>query len=249
MQYYGVIRNTNYLEHHGVLGMKWGVRRYQNKDGTRTALGKARQRGTTGKVDKVVAKYAKKAERTNQLDRWGTSEDKNILFVTGDRATGKTTVADSIARSSNPPAEVIHLDAYMGNVPDGKNKAFDKFIRNSVYSNDLPDPREIEKSWNTEYTPHYWAERYYPAMDEFAEAINAFGRSQYGKSKVIVEGNRVFFRATVDATPGGDPATSASTEAPYMQLKYNKNSGKLPEVKYISKGGRSPYEVLWDRKL
>ena len=39
-----VISNSEYLAHHGVIGMKWGVRRYQNKDGTLTAEGKKRER-------------------------------------------------------------------------------------------------------------------------------------------------------------------------------------------------------------
>lgn len=35
-----------YLEHHGILGMKWGVRRYQNKDGSLTPAGEKRYSGS-----------------------------------------------------------------------------------------------------------------------------------------------------------------------------------------------------------
>lgn len=40
------------LQHHGVPGMKWGVRRYQNKDGSLTPAGKKR-------ADKIKSKYSK----------------------------------------------------------------------------------------------------------------------------------------------------------------------------------------------
>ena len=35
--------NEEYLEHHGIKGMKWGVRRYQNADGSLTSAGKKRK--------------------------------------------------------------------------------------------------------------------------------------------------------------------------------------------------------------
>lgn len=36
------MNNNDYLMHYGILGMKWGVRRYQNSDGTLTEAGKKR---------------------------------------------------------------------------------------------------------------------------------------------------------------------------------------------------------------
>lgn len=38
----------NVLAHYGIRGMKWGVRRYQNKDGSLTAAGKKRYSGDGG---------------------------------------------------------------------------------------------------------------------------------------------------------------------------------------------------------
>ena len=46
------LEEQDYLMHHGILGQKWGIRRYQNPDGSLTAEGKARYLDSEGKLNK-----------------------------------------------------------------------------------------------------------------------------------------------------------------------------------------------------
>ena len=68
--------NENVLMHWGKKGMKWGVRRYQNKDGTLTPAGKKRYAQEMERLKKEE-KILKNKQRTKaQLDKLSAKEQE-----------------------------------------------------------------------------------------------------------------------------------------------------------------------------
>lgn len=70
------------LYHHGVKGMRWGIRRYQNSDGSLTETGQKRlDKYRSEELDKIVDKYKveKLTKQRDKLER--KARTKGGLFI------------------------------------------------------------------------------------------------------------------------------------------------------------------------
>ena len=77
---------VNELYHYGIRGMRWGVRRYQNKDGTLTAAGKKRAAKLESKYEKVTGKKLNSSSETRST----SSVKKSIRDMSDDELRTKT---------------------------------------------------------------------------------------------------------------------------------------------------------------
>lgn len=108
-----------YLEHHGILGQKWGVRRYQNADGSYT---------TAGKVRRNVSNATNSAKKTfKQVSAQQTSQ-KIVNKVAGvdKKKESVKDIAKSIAKGATIAAATTLLSSLLVSSSDliieqGKN--------------------------------------------------------------------------------------------------------------------------------
>ena len=89
------------LYHHGIKGQRWGIRRYQNDDGTLTAEGRKRY---GSKVEKVSKK-----KLLDQVNRYATSGNSKANEIIEERWKK----AESLAEKSESSKKLDEINDYM----------------------------------------------------------------------------------------------------------------------------------------
>ncbi|MCM1524018.1 MAG: hypothetical protein NC120_06130 [Ruminococcus sp.] len=79
-----------YIEHHGIQGMRWGVRRYQNKDGTLTAAGR-KKLGISEKKYRTAKKKNNKPKTEKQPEK---PKEKSLSELSDDELRARLSRLD-----------------------------------------------------------------------------------------------------------------------------------------------------------
>lgn len=111
--------DNNYLAHHGIKGQKWGVRRYQTKDGSLTSAGKKRySKGDGKKAKKTTPEETVEQKRARLLK----STDAHELY-----ANRKLLTINEI----NERLTRIDTEKRLGSVAAQDKRGFAKFMENA----------------------------------------------------------------------------------------------------------------------
>lgn len=143
--------NDEYLAHHGILGMKWGIRRYQNKDGTLTPEGRKRYGDTDSSNESVDAKKARvlKSRSATELykhaDLFSDAELKQAYDRLNLEANIKRLAPAPVNRGEKFVKSVLQTSAFATKLIDDAAKTYGNIDKMMKIANGLPTDDKKDK--------------------------------------------------------------------------------------------------------